>query len=68
MRGYCLIPADNLKQYIKVTKRLKKDKIQYTEELIDDSDWTAMDCESDYQKILFVQKKSDCIKITYESK
>ena len=37
--GYCIIPCDNLKQYQKVLKRLKKDKIVFEESLLDDAKW-----------------------------
>ena len=41
MRGYgrCLIPADNTKQYGKVIKQLRKDKIPFDESFVDEATW-----------------------------
>jgi len=42
MYGRCLIPSDNVKQYGKVVKRLKKDKIPFSESFVEEANYRTM--------------------------
>jgi hypothetical protein len=67
-RGYCVIPHENVKQYEKVTRRLRKDGIEFEEEFVDNQSWMAMSKPTlvkGIMTILLNPTSGPCIVLTY---
>ncbi len=64
-RGRCVIPCENLKQYAKVVKRLNKDGIEFTEELVEDCTYNAIIDDPRKPKMIYKPVTAACIVISY---